>query len=336
MSIYTVNQKTSFRGPGVNSIRDEISWIADEIQSTSVQALETADILAKRLEELFRNESSYDTSIADMDDRYVWREASYMWTTEPGEQGSTVIGATGLVPVNDGIKRELRLWEHMLPSLREEYSRNRYTDEVIYCDKRSMVVGQTTTNFAGLFPSGFDSAEVCRGGVTYYDYYGWVDPDLNPERVPRWAPSAFVDLLGVFIQSVHAPVFKREADAKSSGFMGLHYNLEWLNAATVYKSKGRVLILSSQSTLIGASPGAMDVLGLPPFERQEPSFLAPEKGKDHVDVERNLERGKSPELAEMAAKIRTEAEFEHSLEGRSFKVTVEAAPELGFFIAALV
>ena len=168
----------------MNSIRDEIGWIANEIQSTSVQARETAGDLAKRLEELFRSESSYDTSIADMDDRYVWREASYMWTTEPGEQGSTVIGATGLVPVDDGIKRELRLWEHMLPSLREEYTRNRYTDEVIYCDKRSMVVGQTTTNFAGLFPSGFDSAEVCRSGVTYYDYYGWVDPTRQFPGIP--------------------------------------------------------------------------------------------------------------------------------------------------------
>ncbi|MGW8321185.1 MAG: hypothetical protein ACWGSD_06500, partial [Thermodesulfobacteriota bacterium] len=66
-----------------------------------------------------------------------------------------------------------------------------------------------------------------------------------------------------------------------------------------------------------------------------PSFLAPEKGKEHVDVERNLERGKSPELAELGVKIRTAAAFEHSLEDRKFKVTVEEAPELGFFVAAL-
>jgi hypothetical protein len=319
----------------VNNIRDEIRWMAQEIQSTAVQARESADDLAKLLETLFRNESSYDISIEDMDGRYVWREASYMWTTETGKEGSTVVGATGVVPVDDNIKRELRLYEHMLPRMREEYVRNRYTDEVIYCDKKSMVVGQTTTNFGGAFPSGFDAWEVCRSGVTYYDYYGWVDPDLNPERLPRWAPSAFVDLLGVFIQSIHAPVFRHETDKETSGFMGLHYNLEWVNAATVYKSKNRVLILSSQSTLIGASPDAMDALGLEPFEKQDPSFLAPDKVKNHVDVERNLERDKPPELAAMARKIRTEPEFEHSLKGRDFKVTVEAVPELGFFVAAL-
>ena len=319
----------------MQDIRDEIRWIAREIQSTAVQARETAAELARRLEALFRNESSYELSIADMDDRYVWREASYLWTTEAGEEGSTVVGATGLVPVDDRIKRELRLWEYLLPSMREEYTKNRYTDEVIYCDKRSMVVGQTTTNFGGAFPPGFDAWGVCRSGVTYYDYYGWVDPDLNPERIPRWAPNAFVDLLGVFIQSVHAPVFKHESDAETSGFMGLHYNLEWVNAATVYKSKNRILTLSSRSTLIGASPEAMDVLGLEPFERQDPSFLAPEAVKKHVDVERNLEVGKSPELAELARKMRGESEFEHALEGRNFKVTVEAVPELQFFVAAL-
>lgn len=316
--------------------RDEMRWIAQEIQSTAVRAREAAGELAHRLESLYRNESSYDLSIADMDDRYVRRDASYMWTTEAGKEGSTVVGATGLVPVDDRIKRELRLWEYLLPSLREEYTKNRYTDEVIYCDKRSMVVGQTTTNFGGAFPSGFDAWGVCRSGVTYYDYYGWVDPDLNPERLPRWAPNAFVDLLGVFIQSVHAPVFKHDSDAETSGFMGLHYNLEWVNAATVYKSGNRVLTLSSRSTLIGASPGAMEVLGLGPFERQEPSFLAPEAVKNHVDVDRNLERDKPPELADLARKIRTEAEFDHSLGGRNFKVAVEKVPELDFFVAALV
>jgi hypothetical protein len=327
--------RNTFEESVVTSIRDEINWIAQEIQSTAVQARETAGDLAKRLEELFRNESNYDTSIADMDERYVWRDDSYMWTTETGKEGSTVVGATGVVPVDDSIKRELRLYEHLIPALREEYVRNRYTDEVIYCDKRSMVVGQTTTNFEGLFPSGFDAWEVCRSGVTYYDYYGWVDPDLNPERLPRWAPSAFVDLLGAFIQSVHAPVFRGETDTETSGFMGLHYNLEWVNAGTVYKSENRILILSSRSTLIGSSPDAMDVLGLQRFERQDPSFLAPEKVKEHVDVERNLERGKGHELAELAGNIRTEPEFDITLKGRSFKVSVESVPELEFFVAAL-
>ncbi len=318
------------------SIKDEVRWIAEEIQSTAVQARETAGDLATRLEELVRNESNYDLSVDDMDDRYVWQDASYMWTTERGKEGSTVVGATGVVPVDDGIKRELRLWEHMLPALKEEYVRNRYTDEVIYCDKRTMVVGQTTTNFAGLFPSGFDSAEVCRSGVTYFDYYGWVDPDRNPDRVPRWAPNVFVDLLGAFIQSVHAPVFRREADPESCGFMGLHYNLEWVNSSTVYKSTSRVLILSARSTFVGASPDGMEALGLEPFDKQDPSFLSPEKVRNHVDVERNLERGKSPELAELARKMKSEKGFQHSLRGREFNVIVETAPELEFFIAALV
>ena len=157
----------------MNEIRDEIRRIAQEIQSTAVQARETADDLARRLEGLFRNESSYDLSIADMDDRYVWRDGSYMWTTDVGQEGSTVVGATGVVPVDDRIKRELRLFEEMLPFMREQYTRHRYTDEVIYCDKRSMVVGQTTTNFGGAFPSGFDAWEVCRSEsstVPFWDF----------------------------------------------------------------------------------------------------------------------------------------------------------------------
>ena len=316
-------------------IRDEIDWIAGEIQSTAVQARKSSSEIVKRVESLFRNESGFDLTLNAMDERYVRRDASYMWTPDDGEAGSGIVGATGAVPVDDRIKRELRLYEHILPLMRDQYALNRYSDEVLYIDKKSMVVGQTTKNFGGLFPPGFDAVEVCRTGVTYYDYYEWVDHDRNPDRLPRWAPSAFIELLGEFIQSVHAPVYKCEADNEMSGFVGLHYNLEWVNAATVYKSDNRVLILSGQSTLIGASPGALAVLGMEPFARQLPSHLASGKVRNYVDVERNLERDKPMELAELARRIRTGAEFRHTLGGRQFKITGAEVPELGFHVAAI-
>ncbi len=324
------------RRPAMNSVREEVDWIAREIQSTAVRARETSSEIVKRMEALYRNESTYDLSIDGMDARYVRDGASYMCTPNEGEAGSGVIGATGAVPVDDRIKRELRLYEHIRPYMREQYAANRYSDEVLYIDKKSMVVGQTTTNFGGLFPSGFDAVEVCRTGVTYYDYYGWVDRGQNPDRLPRWAPSAFIELLGEFIQSVHAPVFKRESDDEMCGFVGLHYNLEWVNAATVYKSSNRIIILSSQSTLIGASPGALDVLRLEPFVRQKPSYLDSEQVRKYVDVDRNLEREKQKDVADLAKRIRTEPGFEHALDGRRYRITRAEAPELGYFVAAIV
>lgn len=319
----------------MNRIRDEIGWIAEEIQSTAVRARESSSEIVKRVEALFRNESSFDLTLDAMDERYVWRGSSYMWTPDDGDAGSGIVGATGAVPVDDRLKRELRLYEHILPLMREHYALNRYSDEVLYIDKKSMVVGQTTKNFGGLFPPGFDAVEVCRTGITYYDYYGWVDHDQNPDRLPRWAPSAFIELLGEFIQSVHAPVYKRETDNEMCGFVGLHYNLEWVNAATVYKSGNRVLILSGQSTLIGASPGAVDVLGMEAFVPQQPSHLASEKVRNYVDIERNLERGKPMELADLAKRVRIEGDFRHTLGGQQFRITSVDVPELGFYVVAI-
>jgi hypothetical protein len=319
----------------MSSIRDEINWIAEEIQSTAVQARESSSEIVKRVEALFRNASSFDLTLDGMDERYVWRDVSYMWTPDNGEAGCGVVGATGAVPVDDRLRKELRLYEHILPLMCEQYALNRYSDEVLYIDKKSMVVGQTTKNFGGLFPPGFDAVEVCRTGVTYYDYYGWVDHDRNPDRLPRWAPSAFIELLGEFIQSVHAPVYKCEADNEMCGFVGLHYNLEWVNAATVYKSSNRVFILSGQSTLIGASPGALDFLGMEPYARQLPSHLASGKVRKYVDIERNLERDKPMELADLARRVRIGAEFKHTLGGRQFKITRAEVPELGFHVVAV-
>src|SRR3972149_6892576 len=139
----------------MSSIREEIGWIAGEIQSTAVQARESSSEIVKRVESLFRNESSFDLALDAMAERYVWRDTSCMWTPDDGEAGSGIVGATGAVPVDDRVKRELRLYEHMLPLMREHYALNRYSDEVLYIDKKSMVVGQTTKNFGGLFPPGF-------------------------------------------------------------------------------------------------------------------------------------------------------------------------------------
>jgi hypothetical protein len=315
-------------------VKDEIKWIAEEVQSTAVQARETSVEIAKRMENLFRNQSHYDLPINDMS-QYVWRETSYMWTPDEGEAGCAVIGASGAVPVDDSIKKELKLYEKIHPFMREQYAKNRYSDEVLYIDKKSLVVGQTTTNFGGVFPPGFDALQACQSGVTYYDYYEWVDRDKNPKCLPRWAPSPFIELVGEFVQSVHAPVYKNEKDTEMCGFVGLHYNLEWLNAETVYKSNNRVLILSALSTLIGASSSALELLGMKPYERQQPSFLAPEEVRKYIDIERNLEQEKEFEIATLAKRIKSEPTFEWTLNGQNFKVSRETAPELDFFVVAI-
>ncbi len=321
----------------MRNVIEEIERIADDIQSTSVDARKISGEIVTRMESLFRNASSFDTNIDTMDQRYQWTEnTSYMWTPDEGEAGYGVVAATGAVPVDDAVKRELRLYEYMRPFLREAYARNPYVDETWYIDKKSLAVGQTYLSLSGALPPGFDAAKVCASGITYYDYFGWVDAAQNPERIPRWAPSPFIELLSCFIQAVHAPVYKRVDDPEMSGFAGVHYNLEWVNAATVDKSKNRIIIVSGGGTLVGASMDALQAIRMEPFVKQKPSWQASQEVRHYVDVERNLEREKPEELAELSRKIRTSESFEHTLYGRKFSVVRRSVPELDFYVAALI
>ncbi len=321
----------------MKSIIEEIEGIAEEIQSTSVDAREISQEIVTRMESLFRNASSYNTDIDTMDQRYQWTEnTSYMWTPDEKEAGYGVVAATGAVPVDDAVKRELRLYEYMRPFLREAYARNPYVDEVWYIDKKTMAVGQTYLSLSGALPPGFDAVKVCSSGITYYDYYGWVDAAQNPRRIPRWAPSPFIELLGCFIQAVHAPVYRREDDPEMSGFAGVHYNLEWVNAATAGKSKNRIIIVSGGATLVGASSDALQAIRMEPFIKQKPSWQASQEVRDYVDVERNLEREKPEDLADLSRKIRTGESFAHTLYGRKFSVVTRSVPELDFYVAALI
>ena len=321
----------------MKNIIEEIEWVAEEIQSSAVEARKTSQEIATRMEVLFRNASSYDTDIDSIAPQYQWKEnISCIWAPDEGKAGNGVVGATGAMPVDNAIKKELRLYEYMRPFLRDAYARNRYCDEVLYIDKKSMVVGQTNTNFGNAFPPGFDAVKVCASGITYYDYYGWVDAGQNPQHIPRWAPSPFIELLGCFIQAIHAPVYKREDDPEMCGFSGVHYNLGWVNASTVDKSKNRIIIISGGATLVGASADALQAMQMDPFVEQKPSWQASQAVKHYIDVERNLEQGKPEDLAELSRKIRACECFEHTMYGRKFSVVRKTAPELDFYVAALL
>jgi|GEM_PF-1119847 hypothetical protein len=321
----------------MKKITEEVEWIAGEIQSTAVRARITSQEIVSRMEELFRNESSCDSGAAEMPAYYQWKDGiSCLWAPDEGEAGNGVVGATGAVPIDDAVKRELLLYERLRPFFRDAYARNPYSDEVLYIDKKSMVVGQTAKNFGNAFPPGFDAARVCASGITYYDYYGWVDAAQNPQRVPRWAPGPFIELLGCFIQAVHAPVYKRSDDPEMCGFAGVHYNLQWMNAATVDRSDKRVIIVSGGGTLVGASADALQAVRMDPFVEQKPSWQASREVRDYIDVGRNLEQGKPEDLAGLSRNIRARDRFEHTLYGRKFTVARRAVPELDFYVAALL
>ncbi len=320
----------------MKKVIEEIEWIAGEIQHTAVGARITSQQIVRRMEELFRNGSSCDSGAAEMPEYYQWKDGvSCLWAPDEGEAGNGVVGATGAVPIDDSVKRELLLYERLRPFFRDAYARNPYSDEVLYIDKKSMVVGQTTINFGNAFPPGFDAAQVCASGITYYDYYGWVDAAQNPQRVPRWAPSPFIELLGCFIQAVHAPVYKREDDPEMCGFAGVHYNLQWVNTATVDKSRNRIVIVSGDGTLVGASVDALEAIQMDPYAEQKPSWQASREVRHYIDVERNLERDKPEDLAELSRSIRTREYFEHTLYGRKISVIRRTVPELDFYVAAL-
>lgn len=306
----------------------------------AVQAREAARKVADLIEQLWRGGSRSELSADRMDDRYLWVEdTAYISTEDEGEAGSWICLATGGTPVDDGLRQELLRLETLRPIIRDLYRRLRYSDEVSYIDKRSLWATQINVpladmNFLGGGPvAGIDIPVACRSGVTHFDYYGLVDADQNPSRAPGWMPGPFIDVIGQFIMSVHAPADRRTDDASMAGFGAAHYNLEWMNANTVERSSNQVLILSENGTFVGASPAAAEVLGLATAIPK--SWASSEEAQNFIRVTRNLEQEKAADVMSLARGIRAGGRFDHSLSGSRFTVTTCEAPELNFYVAAL-
>jgi hypothetical protein len=315
--------------------RQETEKIAEEIEVTAVQVRQAAETARRFVEDTFRDASGYDLSVEGMDARFRWMGGkSYECAPDEGKAGNGIVAALGAVPFDDEIKRELRLYEHMRPELKSHYKINPYLDEVLYVDKKSLCVGQTFRNFGGIFEPGVDIPRVCREGATYFDYYAYVDAEENPAREARWAPIPFIDLIGVYCTCIQAPVYKDKTDASMSGFVTCHYNVEVLNTRTVAESGNRLMIVSSESTLVGISPGASEITGLD-VEKPD-AWSSPMHMQAFVRETLNLEAGKPDDIAELARRLKREAEFEHALSGTTFTVVRKTVPELGFHVLALI
>jgi hypothetical protein len=170
--------------------------------------------------------------------------------------------ASGFIPVDEKVKRELRLYEYAKPWLKEAWKKLRYCDEMWFFTEEIIASGWVNyTYIAEGLPvlEKIDLIQLNALRLLCLDWYNMVRPANDPERNGAWPPFPFIDMFVQWIFSFHYPFYERE---NFKGVFVPHANIEPILSDSIYKSTEKMITVHDDSILIGMNEAAGKLFSL--------------------------------------------------------------------------
>lgn len=312
-------------------IRDVLKSYAGTISGNCREMMRETAELAHFIEDMLDKPDRYDTSIEGMDSRYSRFGEAYMLF----EEGKRYINAaSGFVPVDEKVKRELRLYEHAKRKLGEAHRKLRYCDEMWIFTNESLASGWMDYEYiADTMPmlEKIDLTQLHALKLTRLGWFDIVNPVNDPERKGAWSPFPFIEMFGQWVYNYLFPIYTNNS---FKGIMAPHANIEPMLEDSIYKSEEMMIAVHDDSTLMGMNAAASECL---PLEAYKFRFWLefPEK-ITRVRNELNLMKNTSDDIVWLADGLRWQNEFEHTIDGKTYTVIRERVPEIGMNLAALI
>ena len=212
--------------------------VADESARRTEQE---ATALALEVEELNRSADRMEASLEDIHTQYESRQDDsgnrLLIKVDPCESGEFYMIACGCqrVPITEDIMRQLKIYQRMKPGIMRMYDEVENIDGVFLFDTESNVMAFRTEYLFGedfYQLAGVDMTLIYDAGITFYDWFRFVDKENNPTRRARWSSIAFIAVEHDWIMHLKAPIYRdRYAENEEMiGIMGIHYNLDFRRA----------------------------------------------------------------------------------------------------------
>ena len=335
----------------IDSVRQDLQMYAGRADTKARKIERYITDLAIKIEDLNKNSSKEDISIEKMDAEYSLNKDDFgnelFIKTDNVGNGQMICLASGCqrVPLSPEMKRQLRLYESLTPIYLQIIDELEYVDEIwLFETKFNVALARCENDVGNYIMPGLDGKLLYDFGLTFYDWFEFIDKQNNPNRKALWSPMAFIEMYHQLIMHMKAPVYENRYSDKEEmiGITTAHLNLDWLMADTIEKSAVKMMIVKDDSTLIGMNSQAKNDIQLEVHDASKYSSLNPidpelmQKKKQFVFETLNLEHEKSDEVCSFASRVKSEFQFEHSLFGKSYTIVREKAPEMGFNFVALL
>ncbi len=306
-------------------LRDYAATVSENLRKLS----DETDRLACFVEDLLAYRDLYDTSIEGMDERYKRQGDAYVLY----EDGNLFVNAaSGAVPVDDRVKRDLRLYEYAKPRLKDAFYRLRYCDEMWFFTTETLACGWVEYDYIGPnLPERIDLTMVHPFRVTRLDWFAIVNPVNNPEREGKWSSFPFVELYHQWVFTYHVPLYDGE---KFMGAFVPHAKIDPMLEDSIYKGKAKMMAIHDDGTLIGMNEAAEKEFDLETYKFRlwdEPSAKVP-----YVRNELNLMKNECEDFHWLADGIKWQNVFDLTILGKEYTILKERIPLIGMNLVALL
>ena len=314
----------------MEKVREDLKEYAFTISANCRELVDETARLACFVEDLLKYRDLYDTSTEGMDQRYkLLGEDGYLLA----EDANLFINATsGVVPLDDRVKQELRLFEHAKPRLKDAFHKLRYCDEMWFFTTETLATGYVEYDYiADNLPEKIDLTLIHPFRVTRLDWFDIVKPINNPERKGVWSPFPFIELYHQWIFSYHYPFFD---GGEFKGVFVPHAKIETMLEDSIYKGRVKMMAIHDDATLLGMNEAAKKEFNLETYtfrEWEEPASKVP-----YVRNKLNLMKNEAEDFWWLADGIKWQTEFDIPIMGKNHTVMAERVPEIGMNIVALL
>jgi len=312
-------------------IRRDLKSYAETVSHNCRELMWETSRLACFVEDLLKYKDLYDTSTRDIDARYKKIGEAIMLFDDDGHY---INAASGFIPVDERIKKELRLYEYSKPRLRDAWKKLRYCDEMWFFTVETLANGWVDYKYiAEGLPvlEKIDLTQLNPMRLLRLNWFDIVNPINDTERKGAWSPFPFIEMFGQWTFSFHYPIY--EGDTFKGAFVP-HAVIEPMLDDSIYKSSKKMLAVHDDATLIGMNDAAAKAFKLEIYKSRFWTDLV-----EKVDLVRdklNLMKNPSQDFVWLADTLRYQREFDFTIDGKTYKIFKERVPEIGMNFVALL
>lgn len=313
--------------------RESMKSYAETVSRNCREFMQETSRLACFVEDLLKYKDQYDTSTEGMDARYKRIGEAFMLL----EEGDLYINAaSGFIPVDERIKKELRLYEYAKPRLKDAWKKLKYCDEMWFFSIETIASGWVDYKYISeiLLPTleKVDLTQLNALRLLRLNWFDIVSSINDPAWEGAWSPFPFIDLCGQWIFTFHYPVYERD---NFKGVFANHANIEPMLSDSIYKSSEKMMAVHDDATLMGMNAAASERFPLEFYKYDGYRADITEK-VSYVREKLNLMKNPSEDFVWLADTLRYQSEFEFVIDGVSYIILKERVPEIGMNLVAIL
>ncbi len=309
----------------IMKLRDEVNTIAYGLNQEFTALQEAVLKNDQFVENLFKNQSGYKLEIEYMDvaegGRYKYFDNIQYYN--PVDDGNPVVLATGFVPVDDTVKRKIKLLEYAFPSLISTKDESISITTTWIQTKDSIAVGYPFMDIISQVQARLDLSSTL--------WYQLVVEDVNPQRDPVWVQEPFIGIVGQgWLMTCVSPIYH---DNSMEGIATADMVLDPVINKYLSNSSQILLLISAETILVGASGLAKKILN--PQLLESPFYLKQGDSIQFAGSDLKLVNSKIEGFKELGELVKGKNEFSILIENTKYSVIVKEIPEVGFFLIGL-